>query len=198
MRLSRVSLCLPMVVVLAACVCVTPAFALTALDRPLGDVQAALGKILGCADLDWEISKDDVSCPTRSTVLSTTLDRDSADGTVETIETGGVLEWGDNRIPNQGFLSRRDLHKVFDYLFPQWPQRSAWLDLALCNVMAGKRSTTKVGKLMILVQPELPADLPLIAAAIYVTKRPSVDEWKVDYNGVAPKGRCTKRMPLNR
>jgi hypothetical protein len=168
------------------------------MDQPVGDVKAALGKILACAEWTGTDKSASSLCPADRTGLTTRIDRDPADGTVQTIETGGALEWGDGRNPQQGPMSRRALHEVFDYLFPQWPRRSAWLDLALCNVMAGKRSTTKVGNLTILVQAELPADLPLIAAGVYVTKLSSVERWRDGRNGVAPSGRCAKRMPPNR
>lgn len=179
-----------------AALCMTAAHAQSLMDRPISEVQAALDKILECTT--WEGTAKSPGCVPKRTGYSTGLDQDSADGTVETIETGGVLEWGDNRIPNQGIYTRRALHKVFDYLFPRWPERSAWLDMALCNVMAGKRSIKKLGKLTILVEPELPADLPLIAAGVFVTKRSSVDQWTVSDTKTAPKGRCAQRMPPRR
>ncbi|MBV8535855.1 MAG: hypothetical protein JO128_09695 [Alphaproteobacteria bacterium] len=184
---------------LAAVYLMTAAHAQTALDRPMGEVQAVLGKILGCSNLeDWAIAERAVYCATRSTGISTILYRDSADGTAETIETGGDLEWGDNRIPNQRLLSRQALHKIFDYLFPRWEDRGRWLDLALCNVMARKRTIEKLGNITILVEPEVPADLPVISAGIYVTKQSSLEQWTDGRNGVAPKGRCAPRMPPNR
>jgi hypothetical protein len=92
------------------------------------------------------------------------------------------------------------MHRVFDYLFPHWAGRDRWLDQALCDARARKRSVKKLGNLTILVEPELPADLPLVAAGIFVTKRPSVDQWmdggNDDYASGGPlEGRCGQKIP---
>jgi hypothetical protein len=165
-------------VALATTLYMPAAHAQRPMDQPVTKVEAALGKILGCSD--WSGNEKTVGCGPKQTGFSTFLDRDSADGTVKTIETGGILEWDDNRDPKQGAVTRRTMQEVFAYLFPHWHGRKAWLDRALHDVLAREKSVTKVGKLTILVEYLHPADYPVTVADIYVTKLPSIEQWVPD------------------
>lgn len=161
----------------ATMLCVAPAHAATprGMDRPIGDVQADLGKRLGCEQ--WQGGEAVTVCILKQTRGELSLSR-TATGALETVEMTALIATSPRR-PADEKLSRDTVKMVVRQLLPAWQQGPEWLEKALLDAVHVKaRKVEKVGSVTVLVQWLQPADLADTFATVVVTKKASLEEWE--------------------
>ena len=81
--------------------------------------------------------------------------------------------------PGEEKLSRDTVLRIVAYLLPAWKNSPEWLTGALYAAAQKRaRKIVKVGGVTVLVECLQPADLDDTFAAIVITKKTSLDEWK--------------------
>jgi hypothetical protein len=154
-----------------------PAFAASpsAMSRPMADVQAGLGKLLGC---QWRGTKAVTDCPVMQMNGIVSLSLDPRDDTVETVEMNALVAGHPQPRPDEEKLSRDTVLHIVSYLLPTWKNSSQWLtDARHAAAHVRARKIIKVGGVTVLVQRLQPADLDDAVATIVIAKKASLKAW---------------------
>jgi hypothetical protein len=155
-----------------------PIFAASTSDmtRPMADIQADLGKLLGC---QWQGSEVYAMCPIKQIDGAVALSRDPAGKSVETVEISTLLAGHPQPRPDEDKLSRDTVLRIVAYLLPTWKESPEWLTAAFSEATHGRaRKVIRIGGVTVLVQRLQFADVDEAIATIVVTKKASLSDWK--------------------
>jgi hypothetical protein len=141
----------------------------------MADVQAGLGKLLGC---QWRGTKAVTDCPVMQMNGIVSLSLDPRDDTVETVEMNALVAGHPQPRPDEEKLSRDTVLHIVSYLLPTWKNSSQWLtDARHAAAHVRARKIIKVGGVTVLVQRLQPADLDDAVATIVIAKKASLKAW---------------------
>ena len=144
--------------------------------HPMADVQAGLGKLLGCR---WQGSETYTMCPIKRIDGAVALTRDPTGRSVETVEMSALLAGHPQPRPVEEKLSRDTILRVVAFLLPASKDSPEWLATALSEASHGRAwQVIKICGITVLVQRLQFADVDDTIASIVITKKASLDEWK--------------------
>ncbi len=141
----------------------------------MADIQAGLGKLLGC---QWEGTEAVADCPVMQMNGIVSLSRDPGDQAVESVEMNALVANHPHPRPGEEKLSRDTVLRIVAYLLPTWKNSPLWLTDALhAAAHARARKVIKVDGVTVLVQCLQPADLDDTFATIVITRKASLNDW---------------------
>lgn len=150
---------------------------LNAFERPVSETQHQLGSVMGC---EWRSSGATSVCQNTAIAGQLSLSRSSGDGGLETVEMNALLVAQPRHLSHEK-QSENTVLAVVKSVLPEWKAAAQWTKKALQKAREPQgRSVTKVGRITVLVQWLLPADVEGEYATVVITKKPSIEEWSID------------------
>ena len=145
------------------------------MDRPTGDVYAALSRLLDCGT--WSDTEKVWGCSVLRMRGSVSVFREPSDGTVGTVRLNALITAHPRRQPGAEARSRALAAKIALTVLPEWKDGARWLAKAIAAARRDDRDQiTRVGPINVVVRGYEPVDLPSRYVEIILTKR-AVDDW---------------------